>query len=242
MSLINSKTIAILPTPENIRVMVIGCGAIGSKIVNEACRIGLQWFTLWDHDKVVLYNVGNQAFYPQDVDKEKVMACKENVWKINPGAMVVTNARKFDGEIDDHPLYVFVAVDSMKARKEIFESLMDYVNLSGKHFVIIDTRMNLYEVSCYSCNTRSKDTLVAYEKSLYDDGKVKPEFTSVCGTVQGLGTISSIASSMAIQKLIQHESSETISYGESIINIKCDAEAVSFMKKFKNPKEIKHHD
>jgi hypothetical protein len=47
---------------------------------------------------------------------------------------------------------------------------------------------------------------------------------------------------MAIQKLIQHESSETISYGESIINIECDAEAVSFMKKFKNPKEIKHHD
>lgn len=225
----NAKTIAILPTPEQIEVTVIGCGAVGSKAINELARLGVQKFHLYDFDKVEEKNLGNQAFARGDIGEFKVDACMRMIRDINQCSEVVKYPRKFTRTDEITTKYVVISVDSMAARADIYGSITDASAIAGSTVIGIDTRISTFEVSVYSFNTDKPDTLKEYERSLYPDSAVAPEFQSVCGVVQGLGTLSSLAGLMAVQKII-HSEKDLIRYGEDIMNIEKNFDIVCFTK------------
>lgn len=225
--MINQKTIAILPNPENITTTVIGTGAVGSKVVNELTRLGLLYMIIWDNDIVEEKNIGNQAFIYSDIGKSKVQATKELAHRANPEASVTCINHTFTDMSDINTKYVFITVDSMKARKDIFDVILEQASMSGETIIGIDTRIAAYECSVYSFSTDNEKSCTDYKKTLYDDSKVAKEFASACGEIQGLGTLSSLAALCAVQKMI-HSENNNIEYGEDILNIEKGFHAIHF--------------
>jgi len=227
--LINEKTISILPNPESITVTVVGCGAVGSKVIDFLARLGVNHFVLWDYDMVEEHNVGNQAFVLRDVGKAKVDACHDLIWSINPSATVIKHKEKFTSLSDIDTRYFVISVDSMSARKDILDAAVLAHSMSGHNVVCVDTRIATYEVSLLSFDTAKPQATEAYSKTLYADSKVAKEIASPCGTVQGLGTLSSLAALMAVTKIIHNEKG-IAKFGEDIMNIETGYDVVSYTK------------
>lgn len=99
-------------------IHILGCGATGSALAECLSRFGITNMKLYDFDKVDSHNISNQMFTNDDIGKEKVLAVKEYLCKINPDCEEVEVFR--DG-YTDQPLdgYVFLCVDNIDLRRKI---------------------------------------------------------------------------------------------------------------------------
>lgn len=127
-------------------IYIIGCGAIGSTLATLIARMGADRIILYDADVVEGKNIGNQAFTADQVGKNKALATKELIKRINPECRV--NARTKFWTPEEEPLApayaVFCCVDSMEVRKDIFRNVTVDVDMC------IDIRMGLTNSSIYS--------------------------------------------------------------------------------------------
>jgi sulfur carrier protein ThiS adenylyltransferase len=117
-------------------VTVIGCGAIGRQVAIQLAAIGVRNLILTDFDTVTPTNVTTQGFLEGDVGKEKVYALAEAITAIDAGITVECICDRFrptqpTGDV------VFVCVDSIDARRAIWNSLKG----KGKAKLILDGRM-----------------------------------------------------------------------------------------------------
>ena len=99
------------------RIHMIGCGSVGSTVVELLARFGLEKFALYDFDHVEPHNIINQMFTQKDVGKEKVEAVKEMILAINPDANIKVYPAGWQGE--DLDGYVFLGLDNIELRKQI---------------------------------------------------------------------------------------------------------------------------
>lgn len=76
-------------------LLIAGCG-IGSQIAVAAVRMGFRKFTLIDGDEVSLTNLNRQAFYHDQIGKNKSAALAENMKRINPDIEVKVHEGNFD--------------------------------------------------------------------------------------------------------------------------------------------------
>ena len=172
-------------TPEmlsNTPVHVIGCGATGSSLAFSLCKLGVPKIYLYDADKVESHNIANQMFRYTDVDKNKAEALKERLdVMLSYPETKIEAVPEFVTKESGHMLrgIIFNVVDSMEARKEIYEAYVK-ANFSCEHY--IETRMGLKMVKVYSINGTSKKECDFYEKTLHSDKEVVE--TSACGTTQ----------------------------------------------------------
>ncbi len=79
------------------RVLIAGCG-IGSTIAEAAARMGFENMTLADGDTVEIHNLNRQAFYFNDVGKNKVAALSQRLSGINPNVSICEFPRWIDGQ------------------------------------------------------------------------------------------------------------------------------------------------
>ena len=110
-----------------LKVMVIGCGAVGSLIAKQIAHIGQPHVTLCDFDTVDEVNLCCQGFTDADLGKNKVDAVTEAMIAINgtlEGQIRPINARfrKSDGIKHD---VIFCCVDKIDTRKFIFQACQD---------------------------------------------------------------------------------------------------------------------
>ena len=68
---------------ENKKIVVIGCGGIGSLLVDLLVRNGFKNLVLVDFDIVEENNLSRQFFFKKDIGKLKVSAIYENLKRIN---------------------------------------------------------------------------------------------------------------------------------------------------------------
>ena len=68
---------------KNTKLLIAGCG-LGSQIAVLAARTGFQRFILVDGDTVSLSNLNRQAFYLDDLEKNKAIITADRLKKINP--------------------------------------------------------------------------------------------------------------------------------------------------------------
>lgn len=104
---------------EGMAVAVIGCGAIGSVLVEQLARAGVGEFHLLDHDTLEPGNLARHAGALDSICLDKATAMAHRVRQINPYALATP--RK---------LYVGLpALDGSQTETEILEALFNSVNL-----------------------------------------------------------------------------------------------------------------
>ncbi len=76
---------------QKAKVLVVGCGGLGSPVVDLLCRAGVGEIGIMDHDKVSISNLHRQVmFTSDDIGKYKVNILKKKINKINKKVKVKT--------------------------------------------------------------------------------------------------------------------------------------------------------
>lgn len=143
-------------------ITIIGCGAIGSFTALTLAKMGFHNLFVWDSDQVSPENISNQFYKYNHIGLNKACALSamiedfENI-RISPYAC---NWSRIE------PLYptVIMAVDSMKARHDIYKAIKGKSSI--KRF--IDGRMGGQQAEVHAYNNNRIECPI-YEKYLWTD-------------------------------------------------------------------------
>jgi sulfur carrier protein ThiS adenylyltransferase len=69
---------------KGICVGIAGCGGLGSNCAMALARVGVGTLVIADFDIVTLENLNRQYYFRDQVGEKKVLALRENIWKVNP--------------------------------------------------------------------------------------------------------------------------------------------------------------
>ncbi len=114
------------------KLLIIGCGGLGSNIANILVRTGFSFFILVDYDRVDINNLNRQVFWHNQCGDKKVTALKKNLLKINPKVKIKTIQIKIDKNdlkniiLKEEPDIIIEAVDKEEIKKLIFEESLKY--------------------------------------------------------------------------------------------------------------------
>lgn len=102
---------------------VIGCGAIGRQLSLQLAAIGIPKIQLIDFDTVEDHNRTTQGYRLQDLGEAKVDALQDAIFQTYDDIDIEVCKQRFPHKsIELNPL-VFVCVDSIKARKNIWNAV-----------------------------------------------------------------------------------------------------------------------
>lgn len=113
------------------KLLIIGCGGLGTNIAKILTRAGFKNFLLIDFDIVEIENLNRQQFFVSQCGQKKVFALKNNLKKINPNIKVKTLVTKIDKEklkniLEDKSIDVVIeSVDDAETKKLIFETAIE---------------------------------------------------------------------------------------------------------------------
>lgn len=173
------------PSDITERIHIIGCGSVGSTVVEELARLGLTKFSLYDFDKVEAKNIANQMFVHSDIGKLKTEAVKERILAINPEAnaeLIKTFNEGWNGERLTG--YVFLCVDSIEVRRQIVEKFMGSTQIKA----MFDFRTRLEDAQHYAADwssPQSKENFLGNMDFSHDEA-VDSTPKSACGGVLGV--------------------------------------------------------
>ena len=162
-------------------ITVIGAGAIGSWTTLALAKMGFFNITVWDFDTVSVENVNCQLYGIPHIDTPKVQALADIV-NILSAVDIKPRPEYFKADLLQKGI-VIMAVDSMKARAQIFNDLeVTQVTL------IIDARMGAEKALLYSVPMAFKQAKQNYKATLYSDENAEQvpctaKATSDCATV-----------------------------------------------------------
>ena len=181
-------------------VHIIGCGATGSALAFSLVKLGVPNICLYDADTVEEHNIPNQMFTVADIGKNKAQRLKEIL--DNNKVYLNTTIRAFPDFVtkdSGHNLqgYIFNLVDSMDARREIYET---YAKANFGCYRYFETRMGLKVLRTYSVDTLSMKECEDYEKTLYAEDDVK--VLSACGTTQTAFPTANMTAQTAVWMLL----------------------------------------
>ena len=108
------------------QVEIVGVGAVGHAVAKSLASMGVQNLTLVDGDGVEEHNLGPQMFYEKYLGTKKVHAAKHLIGEINSSTVVDARPNMFRAS-DKHGDIIFCCVDTMSARKLIWETVKDKV-------------------------------------------------------------------------------------------------------------------
>lgn len=178
-------------------IHVIGCGALGSWLVFFLLKMGFKNIHVYDFDNIEEHNLPNQCFREDQIGKAKVDAIKELYEEFNEydfdrltthkGKITVSSAKKLDG-------IVLCAVDSMAARKYIYENTIKNGNVD----LFVEARLSIYGAYVYALTLETE--FAKYEETLYDDTEAE---VSPCGVSQTALPAAVNAASIMIMQMIE---------------------------------------
>lgn len=162
------------------QVTIIGCGAIGSFLGLQLAKMGLTQVRLYDHDVVSIENMSNQFYRFDDIGTNKAEALQKLIYDFT-GVTTVVNPCKFEPwmALSNKGILV-LAVDSMAARKEIYEGIIAR-GFAVKY--IIDPRMSAEFYTQYTINPFDEKDQATYAKVLQPDSESVAERCTAKSTV-----------------------------------------------------------
>lgn len=186
------------------RINVIGCGAIGSWVVFFLLKMGFENIHVYDFDKVEEHNLPNQMFAEKHIGELKVDAiinAYSDMFEdgMNESRLTVHNQKIDDGNAHTLSGVVISCVDSMSARKEIYELAFKY----GQAKLWIEGRLSIWGAYVYTLDDKNcKKQIEEYEKTLYADEEAE---VSACGVSQtALPSAVNCATIMVMQMICWH--------------------------------------
>lgn len=154
--------------PNGNTYAIIGAGTVGSYVSLCLAKMGIKFMTIFDRDKVEPHNVPLQFYRIKDIGQYKVKALQDIIRdfcniEIRAVSRMVKRATMERLAVDT----VIFGVDSMKARKTLFEGLK--LNPFAKSLIDIRTAGEQYRI--YTVDLGSLEQKKKYEDSLYSDKK-----------------------------------------------------------------------
>ncbi len=105
----------------NLRVTVIGVGAIGRQVALQLAAIGASRMQLIDFDAVDASNVTTQGYLASDIGQPKVLATAQAISKLDDSIEVATIQDRYRAKQEIGEA-VFCCVDSISARAAIWKT------------------------------------------------------------------------------------------------------------------------
>ena len=144
--------------------LVIGVGAIGRQVALQLAAVGIPRLTLLDHDDVQVENLAPQGYWVEDLNTSKVAATAALCRRINPDIQLTAVAERFKRSSarslpTDRRLIIFLCVDSIQTRRQIWEVLRSQSSL------FLDGRMSAEVVRVLAVG--SPDTDGYYATTLF---------------------------------------------------------------------------
>lgn len=196
------------------KVHVIGAGATGSWLVLELAKLGITNIVVYDFDVVEEHNIPNQIFGIQHVGMPKVEALAAIVKEYTGTEIEIKNEKFVGGQRLDG--YVFLMVDSMAARKEIWEQSVKY---KSSVELMVEPRMGLDETRVYNVLPMEVSKHANYDACWYPDEEA---VVSACGSSQSVITGALLTASFCARQLINHFTGVELS-DEILIDAKFNA-------------------
>lgn len=171
----------------DINITILGAGAVGSYTALALAKMGCTNIEVWDKDVVDTVNMNCQLYRFKDIRKPKVFALQEIVKdftgiEIKAVNEFWTSQKTFRG-------IVLCAIDSMEARKQVFEK-HDKSGYFTTH--LIDARMGAESIILYTVDMRQKKSKEAYAKTLYTDENAIQERCTAKSTIYTAHLISGL--------------------------------------------------
>jgi molybdopterin/thiamine biosynthesis adenylyltransferase len=183
--------------PEDFKkeIHIVGCGAIGSHIGHWIAKgVTQKNIFLYDGDVVEDHNLPNQMFRKGDIGQPKTEALARILYDYGADAVVKT---KMVSELKlESPSYVFLCVDSMSARKSIWDSLL--YNIYTR---VLEVRMDAEYGFIRALYPTSREDIEHWEKSWFPDAEAEE---SAC-TYRAVATTAGVLSAVAVHYMIQWE-------------------------------------
>lgn len=184
---------------------IIGVGATGSWVGLLAAKMGWHNFRVWDLDIVESHNCPNQIYDLDQVGMKKVDAFEKVLKRFNPSVNVEKYDCFFESEKHKDLLedYVFIAVDSNAARKDILQCLEENVDVN----LIVETKMGFKHAEINIIRPFTGDITNAV--NMLVDDKELPE--SACNA-RIITTLTSIIASNVVHILSAFAASEDANF------------------------------
>tara|TARA_R100000655_G_scaffold100503_1_gene144963 strand:- start:4013 stop:4684 length:672 start_codon:yes stop_codon:yes gene_type:complete len=181
---INVRSSGIIDNLDEYIFHIMGCGAIGSSVALQLCKMGARYFILYDMDKVEELNVGVSIYNLEDVGKHKTDALCKHLKLNNPMVDVTTVKGKFkDLYYQQSNDIVILGFDNMKARMQV----VDFIEENKCKVMLIDGRMGAEEYQQYTFPEFKKRNYLRYWYS-DDEASEDPcnaKATSYCSNMAG---------------------------------------------------------
>lgn len=162
-----TRQLSLIPTEVlDKRITIVGCGAIGSFLALSLAKMGATNLCLYDFDEVSIVNMSNQFFRFSDIGKNKALALRDLIKdftgvEVDAVPEAFTSAQGMVG-------YIVSAVDSMIARKFIYDSVCSTPNGVS---IIIDPRMAAEQYTQYTIKVQEQAERTRYNKVMFDDSQ-----------------------------------------------------------------------
>ncbi len=196
-------------------VDVIGAGAVGSKTAMLLAKLGLESLRVWDADEVESHNIANQAFGQQDIGRPKVEALADRIERDTGLEIDARNEFLTPDTGEELGHVVYLMVDSMEARRTLFEGLMEYNFNVG---LVVEVRMGPDSWRVYSFNPSLPDDIEGWKDTLYTDEEAvdqpggsgaeeeeEEEGGTACNVSQTVGPTSSMLAGHATWQLLRYQ-------------------------------------
>jgi len=153
--------------PEFYSICVIGAGGIGADTILTAGKMGFDEILIYDDDEVDGVNIATQFHKFSDIGKPKVDAIGDAVFEYS-GAVAVTVERRVTPEtVFPFPVQVVIsAVDSIKARQDIWQAVLVNTAFTTGPAWYIDCRMAAMEFHMYVIDMSDERVVAAYNQEL----------------------------------------------------------------------------
>ena len=162
-------------------VVIIGAGAIGSWVALSLAKMGFEKLQVWDDDIISIENM-NCQFYPyKGIGEQKVKVLKSMIKSFANVEIEAVDRRFLPNDIVNG--IVISAVDSMGARKMIWENAKQTGLGQSKVLTVIDPRMGAETSLLYIMNPHDRKDIGSYEKTLYTDANAVQERCTAKATI-----------------------------------------------------------
>ena len=184
MGVINTRSSGIVDNLHEYTFHILGCGAIGSSAALQLCKMGAEYFMLYDMDKVEELNIGVSIYNYSDVGKHKTNALRDHLLENNRMADISLNKGRFkELEYANSKDIVILGFDNMAARMQV----VDFIHNNKCDVILIDGRMGAEQYQQYTLpKLKRKDYLTYwYSDAEGSEDPCNAKATSYCSNMAG---------------------------------------------------------
>jgi adenylyltransferase/sulfurtransferase len=190
-------------------ISIVGAGSLGSWVAFFLLKMGFKDITIFDFDTIEEHNLPNQMFREDDIGKKKVNAIFDIYKEFFNDEEIQARIKISDKRITDSNCsslngVVFMCVDTMVARKELYE--MAYKYGTNNIPIWIEGRLSIFGAYVYTLTHKSNKVFEEYDKTMYGDEEAE---VSVCGVSQtALPSVVNCATIMIMQMISWYRGNE----------------------------------